>query len=138
MFLGTMYMSFLPCIWKKCSFNIFYWICFFFQGEKIPLKLVEKWTLCIDVSCYTNLWKAVITYVICNIVTNNVLQRKLNISGRTSNNVAYGMALIEGLGTAREYGSNWILVFTNFEFVCNHMKDVYQVKKERLKQLHGK
>ena len=42
------------------------------------------------------------------------------------------------MGTAREYGLNGIVVFTNSELVCNQMKGLYQVKKERLKQLHGK
>ena len=62
----------------------------------------------------------------------------MNIERRTTNNEAYYIALIEGLGTAREYGSNGIVDFTNSKLVCNQMKDVYQVKKERLKQLHGK
>ena len=79
--------------------------------------MVEKWTLCIDVSCYPNPGKAVITYVLCNVATNKVLQRKMNIPGRTTNNEAYYIALIEGLGTTREYGSNGIVVFTNTELV---------------------
>ena len=79
--------------------------------------MVEKWTLCIDVSYYPNLGKTLITYVICNIVTNKVLQRKMNILGRKTNNEAYYIALIEGLGTTREYGSNGIVVFTNSELV---------------------
>ena len=62
----------------------------------------------------------------------------MNIPGRTKNVEAYYIALIEDLGTTREYGSNGIVVFTNSEVVCNQMKGVYQVKKERLKQLHGK
>ena len=76
--------------------------------------------------------------MIYNIATNKVLQRKMNISGRTINNEEYYIALIEGLGTTREYGSNGIVVFTNSELVCNQMKGVYQVKNERLKKLHGK
>ena len=79
-----------------------------------------------------------ITYVLCNIATNKVLQRKMNISGRTKNNEVYYIAFIEGLGTTREYGSNGIVVFTNFELVCNQMKGVYQVNKERIKKMHGK
>ena len=79
-----------------------------------------------------------ITYVLFNIATSEVIQRKMNILGRITNNEAYYIALIEGLGTTREYGSNGIVFFTNSELVCNQMKGVYQVKKERLKQLHGK
>ena len=65
--------------------------------------MVEKWTLCIDVSCYRNPGKAVITYVLTNIATSKVVQRKMNIPGRTTNNEAYYIALIEGLGTTKEY-----------------------------------
>ena len=62
----------------------------------------------------------------------------MNLPRRTKKNEAYYIALIEGLRTTREYGSNAIVVFTNSELVCNQMKGMYQVKKERLKQLHGK
>ena len=86
--------------------------------------MVEKWKLCIEVACYPNLGKAVITYVLSNIVTSKSIQRKMNISGRTTNNEAYYIGLIEGLGTTIEYGSNGIVVFTNFELVCNQMNGV--------------
>ena len=81
--------------------------------------------------------EAMITYVFSNTTTSKVIQRKMNIAGRKTNNEAYYIALIEGLGIAMEYGSNGIVVFTNSELVCNQMNDVYQVKKERLKELHG-
>ena len=99
--------------------------------------MVEKWKLCIEVSCYPNPGKAVITYVLSNIATSKVVQRKMNIPGRTTNKEAYYIGLIEGLGTTMGYGSNGILVFTNSEVVCNQMNGVYQVKKEMLKELHG-
>lgn len=98
--------------------------------------MVEKWTLCIEFSCYPNLGQAMITYMLHNITTNKVLQRKKNVPGRTTKIEAYYIALIEGLGTTREYGSNGIVVFTNSELVCNQMKDVHQVRKERLEQMH--
>ena len=79
--------------------------------------MVEKWTLCIDVSFYPNLGKAVITYVLSNIATSKVVQRKMNIPRRTTNNEAYYTGLIEGLGTTMEYGSNGIIVFTNSKLV---------------------
>ena len=85
--------------------------------------MVEKWTLCIDVSCYPNPRKAVITYVLSNIATSKVVQRKMNISGRTKNNEAYYIGLIEGLRTTMEYGSNRIVVFTNSELVCNQIDE---------------
>ena len=99
--------------------------------------MVEKWKLCIDVSCYPNPGKAVITYVFSNIVTIKVIQRKINIPEITKNNKANYISLIKGLGTNMEYGSNGIVVFTNSELVCNQMNSVYQVNKERLKELHG-
>ena len=87
--------------------------------------MVEKWKLCIEFSRYPNLGKAVITYVLSNITTSKVVQRKMNIPGRTTNNEAYYIGLIEGLVTTMEYGSNGIVVFTNYELVCNQMNGVY-------------
>ena len=106
----------------------------FFSGIRKPLNMVEKWKLCIEFSFYPNPGKAVITYELSNIVTSKVVQRKMNIPGRTTNNEAYYIGLIEGLGTTMEYGSNGIVVFTNSELVCNQMNGVCQVKKERLKK----
>ena len=80
--------------------------------------MVEKWKLCIEVSCYPNPGKAMIMYVISNTTTSKVVQMKMNILGRTTNEVYY-IGLIEGLGTMMEYGSNGIVVFTNSELVCN-------------------
>ena len=73
--------------------------------------MVEKWKLCIEVSCYPSPEKEVITYVLSNIVTRKVVQRKMNIPGRTTNNVAYYMR------TTMEYGPNRIVVFNNYELV---------------------
>ena len=101
---------------------------FFFKGIKNPLNIVKKWTLCIDVSCYPNLGKAVITYVLSNIATSKVAQRKMNILGGTKNNEAYYIALIEGLRTTSVYGSNGIVVFTNSQLVCNQMKGVSKLR----------
>ena len=74
-----------------------------------------------------------ITYVLFNITISKVVQRKMNIPGRTTNNEAYYIGLIEGLGKTMEYGSNGIVVFTNSELVCNQMNGMCEVKKERLK-----
>ena len=49
----------------------------------------------------------------------------MDILGRTTNNEAYYISLIEDLGTTMEYASNGIVVFTNFELLCNQMKSVY-------------
>jgi len=59
-----------------------------------------------------------------------------DVCGRTTNNEAYYIALIEGLKSAKNYGANDIAVFTNSELICNQMKGMYQVKKENLKQLY--
>ena len=79
--------------------------------------MVEKWKLCIEVSFYPNLGKVVITYVLSNIATRKFVQRKMNIPGRTKNNEAYYIGLIEGLGKTMEHGSNGIVVFTNYELL---------------------
>ena len=60
----------------------------------------------------------------------------MNIPGRPTNNEAYYIGFIEGLGTMMEYGSNGIVVFTDSEHVCD-LTGMYQVMKERLKLLHG-
>ena len=36
----------------------------------------------------------------------------------------------------KEHGANDIVVFTNFELVCNQMKGTYRVRKDNLKLLH--
>ena len=56
-------------------------------------------------------------YVIVNNASNEVFQRKWDISARTTNNEAYYIALIEGLKSAQNYGANDISVFTNSELV---------------------
>ena len=78
-----------------------------------------------------------ITYVLSNIVNSKFVQRKMNIPIRITNNEAYYIGLIKGLGTTMEYGSNGIVVLTNSKLVCNQMNGMYQVKNERLKELHG-
>ena len=89
--------------------------------------MANKWKLCIDVSCYPNLGRAIITYFLLNNDSHEVFQRNWDISARTTNNEAYYLALIEGLKEAKKYGVNDIFVFTNSELICNQMKEVYQV-----------
>ena len=64
--------------------------------------MVENCTLCIEVFCYPNPRQAMITYVLCNIVINKIFQRKRDVTGMTTNNEAYYITLIEGLGIARD------------------------------------
>jgi ribonuclease HI len=98
--------------------------------------MVQKWTLCIEVSCYPNPGQAIIAYVLHNMALNHVLQTKREVHGKTTNNEAYYIALVEGLKEAKKYGANDIVVFTNSELICNQMKGIYQVRKDNLKPLH--
>jgi ribonuclease HI len=67
---------------------------------------------------------------------NHVLQTKREVCGKTTNNEAYYIALVEGLKATKKYGVNDIVVFTNSELICNQIKGVYQVLKYNLKPLH--
>jgi hypothetical protein len=67
---------------------------------------------------------------------NHVLQTKREVHGKTTNNEAYYIALVEGIKTTKKYGANDIVVFTNSELICNQMKGIYQVRKDNLKPLH--
>ena len=71
-----------------------------------------------------------------NNVLNEVIHRKRDIRGTTTNNEAYYIALIEGLRTIRMYKANGISVYTNSKLVCIQMKGIYQVRKGNLKPLH--
>jgi ribonuclease HI len=88
--------------------------------------MVQKWALSIEVSCYPNLGQAVITYVLHNKALNHVLQSHRKVYGRTTNNEAYYIALVEELKTMKKHGANHIVVFTNSELICNQMKGIYQ------------
>ena len=98
--------------------------------------MVNKWKLCIDVSCYPNLGRAIIAYVLVNNVSHEAFQRNWDISARTTNNEAYYVALIEGLKAAKNYGANDISFFTNSTLMCNQILGVHQVRKVNLKPLH--
>ena len=95
-------------------------------------KMVQEWTLCIQVSYYPNLGQANIEYVLRNNFLNDVFQRKREIRGRTTNNEAYYIVLIEGLKTTKMYSANYICVYTNSELLCNQMKRIYQLRKGNL------
>ena len=81
--------------------------------------MVQKWTLCIEVSCHPNPGQAVITYLFHNQATNHVLQNKIEVSGRTTNNEAHYVALVEGLKAAKKHGANNIAVVTNSDLIYN-------------------
>jgi ribonuclease HI len=98
--------------------------------------MVHKWALSIEVSCYPKHGEAVITYVLHNKALNHVLQSQREVYGRTTNNEAYYIALVEGMKTTKKNGANDIVVFTNSELICNQMKGIYQVRKDNLKLLH--
>ena len=89
-------------------------------------KMVQKWTLCIEVSCHPNPGQAVITYLLHNQALNDVLQNKRAVSGRTTNNEEYYIALVEGPKVEKEHGANNIAVVTNYELISNQMNGVYK------------
>ena len=109
---------------------------FCFSSSLHTYMMVQKWKLCIEVSCHPNPGKASISYVIYNMDSRQVLRRERDVCGRTTNNKAYYIALIEGLKSAKQLGANDISVFTNSELICKQMEGVYQVKKDNLKPLH--
>jgi ribonuclease HI len=98
--------------------------------------MVHKWTLCLEVSCCPNPGQAKIKYVIYNNASNQVVQRTRDVYGRTTNNEAYYIALVEGLKDAKKYGAKDIVVYTNSELICNQMKGLYQVRAIDLKPIH--
>ena len=99
-------------------------------------KMVQKWTLCIQVKCCPNHGHATIEYVLRNNVLDEVIHKKREIHGTTTNNEAYYIALIEGIKTTKMYRANGISVYTNSELICSQMKGIYQVRKGNLKPLH--
>ena len=73
----------------------------------------HKWKLCIEVSCFPNLGRATIRYVICNNALNNAIEIMKYVFGTTTNNKAYYIALVEGLKEAKTYSTKDISVYTN-------------------------
>ena len=69
-------------------------------------------------------------------VLSEVIHIKRDIPGKTTNNEAYYIALIEAIKTIRMYRANGIYVYTNSELVCRKMKGIYQVRKGNLELLH--
>ena len=67
---------------------------------------------------------------------NDAFQRKREIHGRTMDNEAYYIVLIERIKTTKMYNANDICVYTNSLLLCNQMKGIYQVRKRNLIPLH--
>ena len=89
--------------------------------------MVQKWHLCIEVSCFPNPGRAVIKFVLYNMATNHLFHGKREVPGMTTNNEAYYIALVEWLKEAKQHDVNDIEVFTNSELICNQMKGIYRV-----------
>ena len=89
--------------------------------------MVQKWTMCIEVSCQPNPGQAFIYYLFHNQETNHVLQNRREVSGKTSNNEAYYIVLVEGLKATKEHGAKNIAVVTNSMLICNQMNGEYKV-----------
>jgi len=98
--------------------------------------MVQKWRLCIEVSCFPNSGRAVVKFVLYNMETNHLFNGKREVLGMTTNNEAYYIALVEGLKEAKQHDVSDIEVFTNSELICNQMKGIYRVRKDNLKPLH--
>ena len=98
--------------------------------------MVQKWELYIEVSCHPNPGEATIKYVLHNAARNHVLHRNIEVHERAMNNEAYYIALVEGLKEEKNYVVNDIIVFTNSQLICNHIKGIYEVRKVNLKPLY--
>jgi ribonuclease HI len=81
--------------------------------------MVQKWTLCIEVSCYPNPGQAIIAYLLHNMELNLVLQTKRGLHGKTTNNEAYYISLVERIKTSKKHGANNNEVFNNSELIGN-------------------
>lgn len=78
--------------------------------------MVQKWHLCIEVSCFPNPgWE---------------------MPGMTTKNEAYYISFVEGLKEEKQHDVSDIEVFTNSELIYNQMKGIYRVRKDNLKPLH--
>ena len=64
--------------------------------------MVQKWTLCIEVSCYPNPGQEIIGCVLHYMALNHVLQTKREVHGKTTNDEAYYIVLVEGLKEAQK------------------------------------
>lgn len=89
--------------------------------------MVQKWKLCIEVSCRPNPSQAIMKYVLHNAARNHVLHRNIEMHERTTNNEGYYIALVEGLKEAKNYDVNDITVFTNSQLICNQINNIYEV-----------
>lgn len=98
--------------------------------------MVEKWTLCIEVSCRPNLGRASLKFVLHNGAKNHVIYRIWEVQGKTTNNEAYYITLVAGLKEAKHNGVNNITVLTNSDLICNHMEGIYNVRADNLKPLY--
>ena len=96
-------------------------------------KLDHKWTLCIEVFCFPNPGLAMIRYIIYNNSLKHTLEIKKYVCGTTTNNEVYYISLVEGLKEEKTCDTNYILVYTNSQLICNQMQGIYQVRKDNLK-----
>ena len=93
--------------------------------------MVEKWTLCIEVSCHPNPGQATVKYVLYNPARNHVVHRNIDLHGRTTNNEAYYITLIEGLKEAKNNVLNDIAIYMNSQLICNQLNGIFEVRKKK-------
>ena len=67
---------------------------------------------------------------------NHVLHRNIDLHGRTTNNEAYYIALIEGLKEEKNNFVNDIVVYMNSQLICNQLNGIFEVRKANLKPLY--
>ena len=99
--------------------------------------MVEKWTLCIEVSCHPNSGQATVKYVLYNLSQNHVMHRNIVLLRRTTNNEAYYIALVEDLKEEKNNVVNDIVVYMNSQLICNQLNGIFEVRKSNLKLLYN-
>lgn len=99
--------------------------------------IVNQWIFCIQFWCYPNLGRATTRCVLHNGALSQVFQNNRELPRRTTNSEAYYISPLNGLASIKNYGAKGIVIYTNFELVCNQMIDIYQVWSQNLKPLHN-
>jgi len=62
--------------------------------------MVQKWFLCIEVSCFPNPGRAVVKLVLYNMEINHFLHGKREVARRMKNNETYYTSIVEGIKKA--------------------------------------
>ena len=71
-----------------------------------------------------------------NPARNHVVHRNIDLHGRTTNNEAYYISLVEGLKEAKNNFVNDIAAYMNSQLICNQLNGIFEVRKANLKPLY--